>query len=59
VIQNIATCRQGNGNCFGVDQGNQWGVRGAINAGLAVFLYVQSIENTGPAPDYDQCSLLK
>jgi len=37
---------------------NTWGVRGAINAGMSVYLYVQSIENTGPPPDYNQCDLL-
>ena len=45
--------------CFGNDDANRWAVRGAINAGFSVFLYVQSIENTGPAPDYNQCTLLK
>jgi hypothetical protein len=44
--------------CFGNDDANQWAVRGAINAGMSVYLYVQSIENTGPAPDYNQCQLL-
>jgi hypothetical protein len=44
--------------CFENDQANQWAVRGAINAGFSVFVYVRSIENTGP-PDFDQCSLLK
>ena len=45
--------------CFGNDDANQWAVRGAINAGMSVFLYVQSLETTAPAPDYDQCSLLE
>jgi hypothetical protein len=45
--------------CIGNDAANAWAVRGAINAGLAVYLYAESIENTGPAPDYNQCSLLK
>jgi mono/diheme cytochrome c family protein len=44
--------------CFENDQANQWAVRGAINAGLSVFTYVRSIENTGPPPDFNQCSLL-
>jgi mono/diheme cytochrome c family protein len=44
--------------CFGTEEANQWAVRGAINAGMSVFLYVESIENTGPAPDYNQCNLL-
>ena len=44
--------------CFGNDDGNRWAVRGAINAGFAVYLYVDSLENVGPAPDYNQCSLL-
>jgi hypothetical protein len=37
---------------------NQWAIRGAINAGLAVFTYVESIENTTPPPDYDECTEL-
>jgi hypothetical protein len=47
------------GTCYGVDDANKWAVRGAINAGMAVFTYVRSIENTGPPPDYNQCNLLK
>jgi hypothetical protein len=43
--------------CFEDDAANRWAVRGAINAGLAIFLYAQSIETTGPAPDFDQCNL--
>jgi mono/diheme cytochrome c family protein len=46
------------GACFGNDAANQWAVRGAINAGMAVFLYVQSIEGSAPPPDYDQCEQL-
>jgi mono/diheme cytochrome c family protein len=49
---------QGGGVCFGTKDANEWAVRGAINAGMAVFLYVSSIESTGPAPDYNQCNLL-
>ncbi len=45
--------------CFGNEAANTWAVRGAINAGFSVFLYVKSIEGTGPAPDYNQCELLK
>ncbi len=45
--------------CFGNDEANQWAVRGAINAGMSVFLYVQSLETTDAAPDYNQCTLLK
>jgi mono/diheme cytochrome c family protein len=44
--------------CFGNDAANQWAVRGAINAGMSVFLYLESIENSGPPPDYNQCNLL-
>ncbi len=46
------------GTCFGNDEANRWAVRGAINAGFSVFLYVQSIENSSPPPDYNQCELL-
>jgi len=47
------------GACYDTAAGNTWAVRGAINAGMSVFLYVRSIETSGPAPDYDQCTLLK
>jgi mono/diheme cytochrome c family protein len=47
------------GTCFGDDAANRWAVRGAINAGMSVFLYVQSIENSSPPPDYNQCELLQ
>ena len=41
------------------NQAEEWSVRGAINAGLAVFRYVQSLEKLTSAPaDYDQCELL-
>jgi mono/diheme cytochrome c family protein len=45
-------------NCFDNDAANQWAVRGAINAGLSVFTYVRSIENSSPPPDFNQCSQL-
>ncbi|HXX70450.1 MAG TPA: hypothetical protein VEK07_24930 [Polyangiaceae bacterium] len=46
-------------NCFASPSANQWAVRGAINAGMAVFMYVSSVlEPSGPAPDYNQCNLL-
>ena len=51
--------QQPGATCFGDDDANRWAVRGAINAGMSVFLYVQSIEDSGPAPDYDQCEQLK
>jgi mono/diheme cytochrome c family protein len=37
-----------------------WSVRGAINAGLGVFLYAQSLEKMSSAPtDYDACEQLQ
>ena len=48
-----------NANCLSAADGNRWAVRGAINAGMSVFLYVRSIENSTPPPDYNQCELLK
>jgi mono/diheme cytochrome c family protein len=37
----------------------RWAGRGAINAGLSVFLYLRSLEDkTDPDPDYNQCELL-
>ncbi len=44
--------------CYDVNHGNTWAVHGAINAGMSVFLYVQSIEKLASAPaDYDQCPM--
>jgi mono/diheme cytochrome c family protein len=41
-----------------VEAVNKWAVRGAINAGLAVFVYLEELEKrTAPPPDYDQCGL--
>ena len=38
---------------------NHWANRGAINAGLAVFLYVDQLsKGTAPKPLYNQCELL-
>jgi hypothetical protein len=41
------------------DDASRWAVRGAINAGMSVFLYLKSIEDNGPPPDFNQCNLLK
>jgi hypothetical protein len=49
-------CAQGTD--FTADDAEKWAVRGAINAGLAVFLYVKSLEQMPPPPDYDQCEQL-
>jgi len=39
---------------------DDWSVRGAINAGLAVFLYLDQVVTHGyrPKPDYNRCDLL-
>jgi mono/diheme cytochrome c family protein len=39
---------------------NDWGIRGAINAGLAVFLYVEQLASgaTTPKPAYTECELI-
>ena len=50
---------QSGAQCFSDDGANRWAVRGAINAGMAVYLYVKSLENGTPSPDYNQCNLLK
>jgi mono/diheme cytochrome c family protein len=35
---------------------HMWAVRGAINAGLSVFVYLESLETKwAPDPDFDQC----
>jgi mono/diheme cytochrome c family protein len=57
-IDALNACIQSD-TCYGNDDVNRWAVRGAINAGMAVFTYVRSIENSSPPPDYNQCSLLK
>lgn len=49
--------------CWGADRVDQWATRGAINAGLAVFTYIEGLVATlsngqTPAPTYDQCNLL-
>jgi hypothetical protein len=59
VLAAAQLCRQGRGTgCFDADAGNNWAVRGAINAGFAVYLYVQYIESHSPPPDYNQCEQL-
>ena len=58
-VDALTACVQTSTSCFGIDDANKWAVRGAINAGMAVFTYVRSIENSAPLPDYDQCTLLK
>ncbi len=40
------------------DEADAWAVRGAINAGLGVFTYVESLETRDPPPDYNQCEQL-
>jgi mono/diheme cytochrome c family protein len=46
-------------SCTSNDDANAWAVRGAVNAGLSVFLYLQSLEKqSSPPPDYNQCELL-
>jgi hypothetical protein len=47
------------GKTLDAEGGNAWAVRGAINAGLSVFLYLQWLEAQPAAPpDYNQCELL-
>jgi mono/diheme cytochrome c family protein len=46
------------GTDFTAADAENWAVRGAINAGLAVFLYVKSLETMNPPPDYNQCEQL-
>jgi mono/diheme cytochrome c family protein len=45
-------------NSFSYDEAQDWAVRGAINAGLAVFSYVRSLEKSDPPADYNQCEQL-
>jgi hypothetical protein len=45
--------------CVGNDDANALAVRGAVNTGFSVFLYVKSLETlSSPPPDYNQCDLL-
>jgi hypothetical protein len=46
-------------SAYTADDAEKWSVRGAINAGLGVFLYVNSLETQNPPPDYNQCEQLK
>jgi mono/diheme cytochrome c family protein len=39
---------------------NKWAVRGAMNAGFSVYMYLKSLETmANPPPDYNQCELLQ
>jgi hypothetical protein len=41
-------------------EASDWSRRGAMNAGLSVFLYLDSVEHgTKPIPDYDHCEQLE
>ena len=47
-------------NEVSADAAEDWSVRGAINAGLSVFLYMRDMETRGaPPPDYNQCEQLQ
>jgi mono/diheme cytochrome c family protein len=59
VLDASATCTAGDPLCLSTDDASRWAVRGAINAGMSVFLYLKSIEDSGPPPDFNQCNLLK
>jgi mono/diheme cytochrome c family protein len=50
--------------CWSADRMDQWAIRGAINAGLAVFTYVEGLvsglaKGTPPKPTYDACEQLQ
>jgi hypothetical protein len=46
-----------NRTCLTPDEIDRWALRGAINAGFAVFLYLDAVgkQKVTPLPDYDQC----
>jgi hypothetical protein len=52
----------GSSRYLNVADGTTWAVRGAINAGMSVYLYVESLLGLVPGPDYPedytQCQLL-
>jgi mono/diheme cytochrome c family protein len=57
---NISTCGS---SCWTSDDIDRWATRGAVNAGLAVFTYVDSLVKTlaaggSPPPTYDSCEQL-
>jgi mono/diheme cytochrome c family protein len=55
---NLPLCPSGV-SFWGTKDAERWAVRGAINAGISVFLYVHDLEAKGePDPDYNQCELL-
>jgi mono/diheme cytochrome c family protein len=47
-------------HCWGPDEADSWATRGAINAGLVVFLYLQEVAKgtVTPLPPYNKCALL-
>ena len=53
------TVREGNGG-FLYPDADKWATRGAINAGLAVFLYLDQLSKglIQAKPLYNQCELL-
>lgn len=54
------SCGDATTNCYSPDDADRWATRGAINAGLAVFVYLDAVvKGTEPVlPDYTQCELL-
>jgi hypothetical protein len=60
VVAGSSTCGD---KCWSDDRIDQWAIRGAINAGLAVYLYVDALvkdlaQGKPPKPSYDQCDKL-
>lgn len=55
----VTSARQLKAGATGYDDGEKWGARGAINAALAVFLYLDQIERdaTKRQPLYNECEL--
>jgi mono/diheme cytochrome c family protein len=46
--------------CMDEAGANRWAVRGAMNAGFSVYLYVKALETMAtPPPDYNQCEQLQ
>jgi mono/diheme cytochrome c family protein len=61
----LPSCRGNDGastdyHCWGPVEADQWATRGAINAGMAVYLYLQELANGSvtPLPPYDKCEAL-
>jgi mono/diheme cytochrome c family protein len=61
TLQSPAVCANGSADCWSPADADRWATRGAINAGMSVFLYLDALSKgtTQAQPDYSQCQLLQ